>query len=111
MTASPDVPMAPAPPTVPPESSRKPKWPYVVAIAVSVVVIVSLLGTIIRLPYVIYSPGDATPVEDVVKVSGAKSYRSRGEVLFLTVAVSRGRPNVWRFVQAKLDDDSEIVGE
>jgi PDZ domain-containing protein len=111
MTASPDVPMAPAPPTVPPEPARNPKWPIVVAILVAIVVVVSLLGTIIRLPYVIYSPGDATPVENVVKISGAKSYRSRGEVLFLTVAVSRGRPNVWRFLQAKLDDDSEIVGE
>jgi Lon-like protease len=112
MTAShPDVPMAPAPPTVPPEQIDKPKWPYVVAIVVSIVVIVSLLGTIIRLPYVIYSPGGATPVDDVVKITGAKSYRSRGEVLFLTVSVSRDRPNVWRFVQAKLDDDSEIVGE
>ncbi len=105
MTAShPDVPMAPAPPTVPPDQIDKPKWPYVVAIVVSIVVIVSLLGTIIRLPYVIYSPGGATPVEDVVKITGAKSYRTRGEVLFLTVSVSRDRPNVWRFVQASLDE-------
>jgi PDZ domain-containing protein len=25
--------------------------------------------------------------------------------------VSRGRPNVWRFLAAKLDDDSKIIGE
>jgi PDZ domain-containing protein len=96
---------------VPPEDVRKPKWPYVVAIVVALAVLVALLGTVIRLPYVIYSPGDATPVEGIVKISGARSYHSKGEVLFLTVAVSRDRPNVWRFLQAKLDDDSEIIGE
>jgi PDZ domain-containing protein len=106
-----DLPAAPAPPSLPPEQIRKPKWPYAVAIVVSLAVIVALLGTMIRLPYVIYSPGDATPVQGIVKISGARSYRSRGEVLFLTVAVSRNRPNVWRFLQAKLDDDSEIIGE
>jgi PDZ domain-containing protein len=106
-----DLPAAPAPPSVPTEQIRKPKWPYAVAIVVSLAVIVALLGTMIRLPYVIYSPGDATPVQGIVKISGARSYRSRGEVLFLTVAVSRNRPNVWRFLQAKLDDDSEIIGE
>jgi PDZ domain-containing protein len=112
MTAPhPDVPTTPALPSVPSEQTRRPKWPYVVAIVVSLAVIVALLGTIIRLPYVIYSPGDATPVEGIVKISGAHSYRSKGEVLFLTVAVSSERPNVWRFVQAKLDDDSEIIGE
>ncbi|MGZ4691515.1 MAG: YlbL family protein [Acidimicrobiia bacterium] len=113
MTAPhPDAPMAPAPPTAPtePPSPRR-RWPVVVAILVGLAIIVILLGTIIRLPYVIYSPGDATPVEGIVKISGAKTYRSPGEVLFLTVAVSRGRPNVWRWVQASLDDDSQIVGE
>jgi Lon-like protease len=113
MTAPhPDAPMAPAPPTAPPSPpSSARRWPIVVAIAVVAVVMILLLGTIIRLPYVIYSPGDATPVEDIVQISGVRTYRSRGEVLFLTVAVSRDRPNVWRWLQAELDDDSEIVGE
>jgi PDZ domain-containing protein len=113
MTAPhPDAPMAPAPPTAPPappNSGRR--WPIFTTIGVVAVVLVLLLGTVIRLPYVIYSPGDATPVEGIIRISGAKTYRSRGEVLFLTVAVSRARPNVWRWIQASLDDDSEIVGE
>ena len=113
MTApQPDAPMAPAPAFPPPgEPPRPSRWPYLVAIVVAAAVLVGLLGTVIRLPYVIYSPGDATPVEDIVRISGAPTYRSRGEVLFLTVAVSRDRPNVWRYIEAKLDDDSEIVGE
>ncbi len=104
--------MAPAPPDppVPPPSPRR-RWPLVVAVVVGLALLVGLLGAVIRLPYVIYSPGDATPVEGIVKVSGARTYRSRGEVLFLTVSVSTERPNVWRWAQASLDPDSEVVGE
>jgi Lon-like protease len=113
MTAPfPDAPMAPAPPASPPvPPAPRRRWPIVLGASIAVVVVIALLGMAIRLPYVIYSPGDATPVEGIVSISGAKTYRSPGEVLFLTVAVSRGRPNVWRFLAAQLDDDSEVVGE
>ena len=112
-------PGAPAPPPAPPAPPETPaappaprrRWPLVLGLAIAGVVIIILLGTVIRLPYVIYSPGDATPVEDIVQISGAKTYKSPGEVLFLTVAVSRGRPNVWRYLAAELDDDSQVVGE
>jgi Lon-like protease len=99
----------PTPPPAPP--SNRSRWPVVLAIVTGVVVIIILAGTVIRLPYVIYSPGDATPVEGIVQISGAKTYKTPGQILFLTVAVSRGRPNVWRFLAAKLDDDSQIIGE
>jgi PDZ domain-containing protein len=99
----------PTPPPAPPSSRSR--WPIVLAIVAGVVIVIIVAGTVIRLPYVIYSPGDATPVEGIVKISGAKTYKSTGQVLFLTVAVSRGRPNVWRYLQAKLDDDSQIIGE
>src|SRR5258707_11855444 len=103
--------MAPAPPAPPAPPNPGRRWPIFTAIAAVAVLLILLLGTVVRLPYVIYSPGDATPVEGIVRISGARTYRSRGEVLFLTVAVSRSRPNVWRWVQASLDDDSDIVGE
>ena len=105
-------PATPAPPEAPaaPPAPRR-RWPIVFGLSIAAVVIIMLLGTVIRLPYVIYSPGDATPVEGIVQISGAKTYKSPGEVLFLTVAVSRGRPNVWRYPAAQLDDDSEIIGE
>lgn len=111
-TSFPDVPTVPAPsfPSSEPPSPRR-RWPVVLAIALGFAIVILLLGTVIRLPYVIYSPGDATPVESIVRISGAKTYRSPGDVLFLTVAVSRERPNVWRWLQASLDDDSQIVGE
>ena len=65
----------------------------------------------IKLPYVIFSPGDATPIEDLVKITGAKTYRHDGDVFLLTVHVSNGRPNLWRFLQASWDDDSRVIGE
>ncbi len=65
----------------------------------------------VKLPYVIFSPGDATPIEGLVKIAGTKTYDHDGEVLLLTVRVSNGRPNVWRFLEASWDDDSKVIGE
>ncbi len=65
MTApSPDAPdgaRATEPPPGPPAPRRR--WPVVLAVLIGVAVVIVLLGTVIRLPYVIYSPGDATPVD------------------------------------------------
>jgi PDZ domain-containing protein len=106
-----DAPTAPAPPVPPDPPTRHHRWPIVVAVTVAVIGLVIVIGSVIRLSYVIYSPGQATPVDDVVQVEGARTYRHRGDVLFLTVSVSRERPNVWRFLAAKVDDDATIVSE
>jgi PDZ domain-containing protein len=106
-----DVPTAPAPPVPPEPPTRRPRWPVVVAVSVAAIGLVILLGSVIRLSYVIYSPGEATPVDDVVNIKGARTYRHRGNVLFLTVSVSREKPNLWRFLAAKTDDDATIVSE
>ena len=69
------------------------------ALGVLVVVIV-IAGFLIHLPYVIISPGSATPLDSsVVQIDGAQTYPARtGNVLFLTVRVSTRDPNVWRVV-------------
>jgi PDZ domain-containing protein len=118
MTKPPDPPVAAtdvAPPPGgpeshddPPRSSRVGK--VVVALALLAAAI-GVAGANITLPYVIFSPGDATPVDDYLKISDARTYRHSGSLLLLTVRVSNGRPNVWRFVQASLDDDSKVEGE
>jgi Lon-like protease len=110
-TPNPSAPTAPAPPAPPAPPIRARRWPVVLTVGIIAFFVILLLGTVIRLPYVIYSPGSATPVDRVVRVSGARTYPHRGKVLFLTVSVSRDRPNVWRFLAAKADDDSDIVGE
>jgi PDZ domain-containing protein len=104
-----DLPAPPPPPAA--VERRRARWPVVVLGAVVVVLVIALAGMVIRLPYRVFSPGSATPVGDVVKVSGAKTYAHRGEVLFLTVSITNGRPNVWRLLQAELDDDSQVVAE
>jgi PDZ domain-containing protein len=107
-----DAPTAPAPPPLPPEPpERRRRWPIVIAVGIAVLGLIIVIGSVISLPYVIYSPGEATPVDDVVRIAGARTYRHRGDVLFLTVAVSRQRPNIWRFLAAKADDDVTIVSE
>ena len=73
--------------------------------------IVLVLGTVIRLPYVIFSPGSATPVAPIVKIEGARSFPTRADLLFLTVSVSSQRPNVWRFLQASFSSEDTVVGE
>ena len=71
----------------------------------------------IKVPYVIISPGDATALDrDIVSISGARTYRHRGALLYLTVRVTNSDPNVWRWLLARLDDDvsvekrEEIIG-
>jgi Lon-like protease len=105
-------PTAPEPDVEGPETEERPRsrgrWLFVLAIVIAVV---GILGARITVPYVIFSPGDATPIDDYLRISGARTYRHNGGFLLLTVRVSNGRPNVWRFVQASLDDDSKVIGE
>lgn len=102
---------APPPPEPPPPTGRARRWPVRLLSLAIVALVIALAGMAIRLPYRVFSPGSATPVQDVVTVDGAKTYPHRGELLFLTVSVSSGRPNLWRLLQAELDDDSQVVGE
>ncbi len=74
-------------------------------------VIAGIVGMYVKLPYVIFSPGDATGVDQYITIKGARSYEHRGELLLLTVRVSNGRPNLWRYLEASLDDDSKVLGE
>jgi Lon-like protease len=105
-----DAALSPPGPT-PPGPSRGHR---IAAIALSVVgvliVAVVIAGFFIHLPYVIISPGSATPLDDsVVTIEGAPTYGHEGNVLFLTVRVTPHDPNLWRWVVASLDPDKEVV--
>lgn len=107
------APVTTPPPSDPdaPEPEHRPgrgRWLFLLAV---VIAIVGIVGARITVPYVIFSPGDATPIDDYLRISGARTYEHAGGFLLLTVRVSNGRPNVWRFVQASLDDDSKVIGE
>ena len=119
MTSPPEPPVtatetAPTPdPPDPTDETRTgtPLFGKVVVGLALLLAVVGIAGARITLPYVIFSPGDATPVDDYLKISGARSYQHSGSLLLLTVRVSNGRPNVWRFLQASFDDDSKVEGE
>ncbi len=93
-------------PTAPPRR----RWPLTVGLtALVVLTVVVALMAVIRVPYVIISPGDATPLDgQVLEISGTRTYEHRGEVLFLTVRLSNRDPNLWRWLFAKLDDDVQV---
>ena len=100
------TPTAPSPPVR--RASRSTK--VLVALA-ALVGVVGIAGMYVKVPYVIFSPGDATPVGQYVQISGTRSYQHKGQVLLLTVRVTTGRPNLWRYIQASLDDDSRVIDE
>jgi PDZ domain-containing protein len=110
--AAPDVapPSGPSEPTEEPPA-RTPLFGKIVVALALLIAVIGIAGANITVPYVIFSPGDATPVDDYLKISDARTYAHKGSLLLLTVRVSNGRPNVWRFLQASLDDDSKVEGE
>src|SRR3954447_18996996 len=110
--AAPDVAPRPGPPEGnDPTRTGTPLFGKIVVALALLAAIIGVAGARITLPYVIFSPGDATPVDDYLKISDARTYHHSGSLLLLTVRVSNGRPNVWRFLQASLDDDTKVQGE
>lgn len=99
----------PPPPPALPERRPRRVWRFLgIALVVTVVVLV-VAANVIRVPYVIISPGEATPLDDdVVSISGAETYPDVGDLLFLTVRVSTDEPTVWRYLFSQLDSDVSI---
>ncbi len=102
----------PPPPGEPPKPTTGRRH-TVLAVVLSafgvLLVIVIVAGFLIHLPYVIISPGSATPLDSsVVQIEGATTYPHGGNVLFLTVRVSTQDPNVWRLVTSWLDPDRDV---
>jgi PDZ domain-containing protein len=109
ITVAPPVPPAPRPP-VPRRRGRLRTALAVVLSAIGVLVVIALVaGFLIHLPYVVISPGTATPLDNqVVTISGASTYAHRGDVLYLTVRVSNSDPNAWHVLVSWLDPDVDI---
>ncbi len=106
-----DVPATWTRPPIPGETSPSRSFPrglkWFVGIG-SVVVAVGITGTLIRLPYYTYSPGAALDLSSRVRISGAKTYPNRGDVMLLFVR-ERARVNVWSWLQASLDSNIDLV--
>ncbi len=73
--------------------------------------VVAIAAAFVQLPYVIVSPGDATPVGEVVTIKGARTYPHKGALLFLTVSVTTDRPNVYETVAGWLSPNDDVLDE
>ncbi|HEY7437853.1 MAG TPA: S16 family serine protease [Acidimicrobiia bacterium] len=119
MTPPPSVPTGEDTPVEPPfapgtaaSEPRRRKWlPIVLLSFVGLLAVVAIAGAVIRLPYRIFAPGDAKSLSGVVHIDGARTYQHHGNVYFLTVSVSNGRPNVWAYLEAKLDHNDDLIKE
>lgn len=99
--------------SIPPRPRRKAGRVLAICgfLLIPLTLVVLFLGTVIRLPYVIFSPGSATPVAPIVEIKGARTFPTRSDLLFLTVSVSNQRPNIWRYLQASLSSEDTVVDE
>ncbi|MCZ7527420.1 MAG: PDZ domain-containing protein [Acidimicrobiia bacterium] len=103
---------APSPwPSAPARARRSRRGGVLPVVVGAVGAVLALAAFFVRLPYVIVSPGDATPVGGAVTIEGAPTYEDEGSFLYLTVSVSNRRPNVYRLGYAWLRDDHEIRDE
>ena len=69
---------------------------------------VGVAGSVIRVPYDTLSPGGTLALEHRVSVRGVKAETDRGEVMLLFVRL-RSHIDLWRWLQAKLDPDIDLV--
>jgi len=107
------IPGAPVPPPPEPPEGTRGRRHTVLAVVLSTIgvllAVVAVAGFVIHLPYVIISPGSATPLDSsVVQIDGAQTYPHDTSVRFLTVQVSTHDPNVWRVVTSWLDPDRDV---
>jgi len=89
---------------------RRRPWLSRVALGLAVVVvIVTLAGFAIHLDYTTIAPGEALSLPGRVTVQGAKSYAdARGDIRLLFVREAN-HVNLWRYLQARLDADIDLV--
>ena len=98
-----------APPSVAPAKPRRRPWQVAAVVLASALGAAAIGANFIRVPYIITSPGEATPLDaDVVSITGAPTYSLDDDLLFLTVRVSNRDPNLWRYLFALLDDDVSV---
>ena len=103
------------------ETPRSERIARYILIIATIFLVVSLLGSFIKVPYAVESPGPATNTlgelsdgTELVSVVGAKSYPADGDLYFTTVRILGGPDrhiNVWEWVLGHLDPNSRVVPE
>jgi PDZ domain-containing protein len=104
-------PVVTEPPGPEPQEPVVPLWGKITIVVSAVLVVVVIAGFVIHVPYTTISPGAAEPLAGLVSVEGAKTFPTpRGDIRLLFVR-ERNHVSLWRFLRAKLDDNTEILGD
>ena len=96
---------------VPPEIKAKPNWRRRCLYSGVVLLVASVIAVFtIHLDYFAFSPGGATPSQNLVVVgAGVQSYPAKGQVRYTTVLVTSDKVNLFQWAEAKLDSDIDLV--
>jgi Lon-like protease len=95
--------------TQPGRRPRVPLWGKLGIGSAILLVAVVIAGFLIHVPYSTLSPGDAVPLTDLVHVSGPQTFPAgRGDIRLLFVR-ERNHVNLWRYLQAQLDADTDVL--
>ena len=77
----------------------------------AVISIIGCAGFLVHVPYTTISPGASVPLSGRVSIEGARTYEHRrGDVQLLFVS-ERNHVNVWEYLRARLDANTEIVSD
>jgi PDZ domain-containing protein len=108
-----DVEAPPGEAPLPRPRARRAPWAVPASVVAGLVALAAVGAGFVRLPYVLISPGDARPVDRVVRIEGAPTYEHDGSVLFLTVSVTDpdNPPNMYGVLDGWLDDDVQVISE
>ena len=91
------------------ERPRRRHWWRWLSVLAGVVVVGLLASAFVYLPYYEYTPGSATDTEHAIKIEGAESYPSEGEIDYTTVRIKH--VTVLRAIQAWRDPAIDVVSE
>lgn len=103
-----EVPKVPPPPWTLTPPPRRRVWPWILGGFCSLLVVASVVASFVQLPYYTIAPGDALDVNQLVTVHGARQYPPKGAVMLLFIR-QRSRINAWRWLQASLDSDIDMI--
>jgi PDZ domain-containing protein len=114
-TTAPGVDTGPAPEApfgfVGPEPTRRPgSWVRrLLSVVAVLVVIATIAGFVVRVPYTTIAPGEALSLPPRVTITGARAYTDgRGDIRLLFVREA-GHVNLWQYIRARLDSNIEVV--
>jgi PDZ domain-containing protein len=100
------------PPVAASEEGRRRRsslWGVFGLVATILLIVIVIAGFLIHVPYSTLSPGEAVPLTQLVRVTGAKTFPdARGDIRLLYVR-ERSHVNVWRFLQAQFAADTDVI--